>query len=365
MKKNIFKMFCIISLVPVLLLALMAAGCTGGQSSVGGDDAEETVVELSLAHFWPAGNAVETVVAQGWAKALDEASNGRIKIITYPGETLIPAAEIYEGVVQGVADIGMSVYGYSRGRFPVVETFLLPGINMKSSEVQARATMEVLAKLDPEELQDTKHIWTFGSGSMDLFTNTPVRTMEDLQGMIILSPGGQNTEVVEAFGGSPVAMPMADFYEALQKGVAQAAIGAPCTTVTFRLGEVTADYITHTPFFCQQLFFCVMNPDKWNSMPSDLQEIFTNTTSEFFNSTVPHVFDEENVSGLQKLNESKDYEYIYLSDEEAWLDKIEYLQEDHVKALDAKGLPGKEILQTVKETVEKFNRELPDVKYEW
>ncbi|MDZ4133186.1 MAG: ABC transporter substrate-binding protein, partial [Dethiobacteria bacterium] len=95
------------------------------------DDAQ--VYEFTLAHFFPAVHPAETELVQGWAAALDEASGGRIKITSYPGETLLKGPEIYEGVVSGIADIGLSAFFYTRGRFPVLVAFVLPGIVYQNS----------------------------------------------------------------------------------------------------------------------------------------------------------------------------------------------------------------------------------------
>ncbi|HHV19470.1 MAG TPA: hypothetical protein GXZ27_11590, partial [Thermoanaerobacterales bacterium] len=67
----------------------------------------------------------------------------------------------------------------------------------------------------------------------------------------------------------------------------------------------------------------------------------------------------------KRLSEKKPIECIKLSEEETarWLDKTQYLQDEHVEQLENKGLPGKEFLNAIKETVERLNKEYPDVQY--
>jgi TRAP-type transport system periplasmic protein len=101
-----------ISLVIILMGALIVAGC-GGQPapapstpsapSTPAPDTGQTF-EFSLAHMWPGGHPHEVDFAQKWGADLEKASNGRIKIVSYPGGTLLSGPETYEGVVQGVAD---------------------------------------------------------------------------------------------------------------------------------------------------------------------------------------------------------------------------------------------------------------------
>src|SRR5665811_924988 len=75
--------------------------------------AEAENFELKVAHFLPAGHAVETDLVQPWGEAISEATNGHVTITSYPGQTLLKASEIYEGVTKGVADVGISAYGYN------------------------------------------------------------------------------------------------------------------------------------------------------------------------------------------------------------------------------------------------------------
>jgi len=83
---------------------------------------------LRLAHFFPATHPAETVLVKGWSDAITAATNGKVKISSYPGESLLKAADIYNGVVEGVNDIGLSCFAYTPGRFPVLESFELPGV---------------------------------------------------------------------------------------------------------------------------------------------------------------------------------------------------------------------------------------------
>ena len=376
MKSKTLFTLVILSLFMVSLLGLVGCGAEDAAEPV--EDAVDELVEdavdesvsdevfeISFAHHWPAGHEVETVMAQGWAQAVEEATGGRVKVTTYPGETLIPAAENYEGVVTGLADVGLSVYAYTRGRFPVIETFLLPGINAKSAEALGLAATEVINEMNPEEIQDTKQLWTFGSGPMDLLSNVPVREMEDFRGLELGVPGGKGPDTLEALGGNPVSLPASEWYEALQKGVMQGGFIAANAVEGFRLGEVTADYITLTPFMPQQLFFCVMNLDTWNSFPEDIQEIITEVTNEFYPNNVPAVWDIKNVGALERLAEEKDIEYIHLDDAEMekWISMTEPIQAEYVEELNAKGFDGEAILQLVLDTIEKYNNSLPDVSY--
>ena len=102
-------------------------------------------VTLSLSHFFPASHFVHKIQVANWVKAVEEASGGDVKINVFPGGTLLKPRETYDGIVSGTADIGIVVFAYTRGRFPVMEGFELPGIHFGSC---AATTAVAEAKVD-------------------------------------------------------------------------------------------------------------------------------------------------------------------------------------------------------------------------
>lgn len=238
------------SLLGLLMLAMLVflAGCG---SSAEDNDAGQ-VVELKLAHFFPSTHPAEEDLIQPWADAIEEATNGQVKITSYPGETLLKADQIYDGVVSGVADMGMSCFSYTRGRFPVMEAFELPGVIYNNSKVASTVAWEGIKQINPEEIQDTKMMMALTTGPGDLFTKAPVRRLEDLQGLEIRATG-LSALTLQKLGANPVAMPQSDAYEALSKGVVKGNLSPVEVLKGWKHAEVTK-YLTRTPFLYNTLF---------------------------------------------------------------------------------------------------------------
>lgn len=346
------KMKLLVLLVGLLFLGGMTIGCS---SSGGGQGSE--VVELKLAHFFPAVHPAEKDLIQPWAAAVEEATGGRVKITSYPGETLAKANDIYAGVVDGIADIGLSCFAYTRGRFPVLEAFELPGIVYNNSTVASKVAWEGIQKLNPKEVQDTKLLMVFATGSGDLFTKKPVRSLEDLQGMLIRGTG-LSAKTLQALGAVPEAMAQSEAYEALSKGVVHGNLGPMEILKGWKNAEVT-DYITKTPFLYNTLFFITMNLDKWNSLPADVQEAFLAVNEEFFENTAMGLWDWQNQEALDYALNEMGMELIELSPAEAerWIRQVEGIQQEYVANTEAQGLPGQEALDLVKSLAEKYNQQ--------
>src|SRR5680860_710496 len=215
----------ILLLVAALLLTgALVIGCGGDEETTTTSEetgatetteaAEAENFELKVAHFLPAGHAVETDLVQPGGEAISEATNAHVTITSYPGQTLLKASEIYEGVTKGVADVGISAYGYNIGRFPIAEAFTLPGISWDSAVSAGKALTEGIETLDPEELQDTHHLMSLSTGPGALLAKTPVRNLDSLQGLQIAATSGVVGDALGMLGATPVVMPMPDVYEA-------------------------------------------------------------------------------------------------------------------------------------------------------
>ncbi len=353
----------IIFLACLLLLAL--AGCAAEESII--EEVEEVVEEIeefneengevyefSLAHFFPAGHPAETELVQGWAAALDEATGGRVKITSYPGETLIKADETYSGVVSGIADVGLSAFFYTRGRFPVLEAFELPGIVYESSYSASKVAWEGIKELSPDEVADTKLMFVLATGPGDLFTTRPVRNLGDLQGMKIRA-AGLSADTLALLGATPEAMPQPDAYEALARGLVDGNLAPVEVLQGWRHAEVT-DYLTRTPFLYNAVFFVTMNSDKWESLPPDLQETITAANEKFFEEVAAGLWDVQNEQALVWAVEETGQEEIKLSEEEMnlWIEKIKPIQKDFVERMEQMGFEGEIILETVKRLADQY-----------
>lgn len=343
--------------VLMLLFGLLLVGVATGCSSSGGGQQDSEVVNLKLAHFFPSVHPVEKELLQPWAKAIEEATGGRVRITTYPGETLAKANDIYAGVVDGIADIGLSCFSYTRGRFPVLEAFELPGIIYKNSKVASQVAWEGIQELNPQEVQDTKLFMVFATGSGDLFTKKPVRNLEDLQGMLIRGTG-LSAKTLQALGAVPEAMAQSEAYEALSKGVVHGNLGPMEILQGWKNAEVT-DYITKTPFLYNTLFFITMNLDKWNSLPQDVQEAILQVNEEYFANVAMGLWDWQNEQAFDYAVGEMGMELIELSPEETerWIKQVEGIQQEYLANTQKQGLPGEEALELVKALADKYNQQ--------
>jgi len=318
-------------------------------------------IELSWSHQFPATYGQALAIADRAAE-MEKRTKGRVKITLYPVGTLVSPVEMYEGVVQGVTDIGHSCPAYTRGRFPLQEVLELPGLYPFNAIVTSRVGDDFWRKFKPKEFSDTHliymHVHIPGTFST---VSKPIKTLDDLKGMRIRA-SGMAAELVEALGAVPVPMPASDAYDALRKGVIDGTVGSPNMLKGWRFAEVTkyttiapgAGYVT--------AFFAAMNLDKWNSLPEDIKKVFDEIGKE---SAEYHgkVWNEMEIEGSM-FAKKQGHTFITLPPDELarWHERVIPLHLKYVEMLESKGLPGKEALDFCSSRAEAYSKIYPPLK---
>jgi len=299
-------------------------------------------VKLNYSIFFPA-PAKQTVDATDWAKEIEKRTNGKVQITMFPGGTLTPPDKCYDGVVKGISDIGYSVLAYTRGKFPLTEVADLP-IGIKSGLVATKLINEYYKKFKPKEFDEVKVMYLHGHGPGIIHTKKAVRKLEDLKGMKIRCTG-LAAKIAAALGATPVAMPMSETYDSLSRGVVDGSMAPMEALNTWKWGEVVKFTTEDYGASYSTGFFVVMNKEKWNALPPDIQKIIEKVNEEWIEKT-GKMWDEVDKAGKEftlKLGN----QIIPLSKEEneKWAKAVRPLLDEYAKNMKDKGLPGEEALK--------------------
>ncbi|MEA1967173.1 MAG: TRAP transporter substrate-binding protein [Thermodesulfobacteriota bacterium] len=304
-------------------------------------------IKLTYSNFFPPTH-IQSILAQQWCDEVEKRTNGKVKVEYYPGQTLTKAAQCYDGVVEGISDVGLSCLAYSRGRFPVLGAVDLP-LGYTSGVEATKVANAVLNNFDPEEFKDTKVMYLHAHGPGLVHTkDKAVRKLEDMKGLKLRGTGTSG-KVVKALGATPVGMPMPETYQSIQKGVVDGSVYPFESNKGWKLGEVT-DYATAAfSSAYTTTFFVVMNKDKWNSLPKDIRKIIEEINNEWI---VNHgnAWDKSDFKGIKFFLEQGN-EIIGIDEDEAekWEKAVKPIIDDYIKVLNKKGLKGKEIVSFIKQ----------------
>ncbi|MGD9032216.1 MAG: TRAP transporter substrate-binding protein [Desulfobacteraceae bacterium] len=316
----------------------------------GGHSAQAGPIELRYANIFPPVH-LHSKVVEAWGKEIEKRTGGKVKFTYFHGKTLLPPAKIYDGTLTGIADVGMSVFGYSRGVFPAIQAIDLP-LAYPSGKVATRVINDFAKRFKPDELTKGKFLYLHAHGPGLLHSKKTVRKLEDLKGLKIRSYGF-NAKVAELLGGVPVAMPQPGVYEALQKGVVDASLSPYEVLKGWKQAEVVKCTVESYSVGYTAGFFVVMNLKKWRSLPYDVQAVIEQVSEEW----IPkqgEAWDELDRMG-KEYTLKKGNQVITLSSSEAarWARAVEPVFELYIKGATQKGLPGRDYVNFLKAAVKK------------
>jgi TRAP-type C4-dicarboxylate transport system substrate-binding protein len=310
-------------------------------------------VELNYSVFFPAPHK-NAVLAAEWAKEIEKRTDGRVKITVFFGGTLTPADKCYDGVVRGISDIGFSVLAYTRGKFPLTEVADLP-LGMKNGLVASKVINEFYKKFKPKELDEVQVMYLHGHGPGILHSKKAINKLEDVKGIKIRCTG-MAAKIAGALGATPVAMPMGETYDALSRGVVDASMAPQEALQGWKWGEVVKFTTECFGASYSSGMFVVMNKDKWNSLPPDVQKIIEKINEEYIEKQ-GKTWDEIDKAGRDatlKLGNK----IISLSQDEdwKWQKAVKPLLDEYKKNMKEKGLPGDEVLSFYLQTIYKLQK---------
>jgi TRAP-type C4-dicarboxylate transport system substrate-binding protein len=346
--KRKFGMKLAMVLLSVAMVAFLGA-CSSSSSSGGGDGEKIT---LSYAFFAP-DNTFPAVQMKKWAEELEKRTDGKVEVDMFFGGTLLEADNMFDGVTNGTADIGLTSTTYEPGRFPLLEISDLPN-GYPNSEVASQVVADLINEYPPEALKDFKILTTFATEPAYIQSTKSISKLDELSGTQ-LRISGALTPVMEALSAAPVGMAQSEVPEALQTGVVDGNVSSREVLKDLKLAEYVK-YVTDYPLTINT-FVAVMNKDKWESLPNDVKQVIDELNREMTVFTGQYL-DKHTEESIKWSSDTKGLEIVPLTEEETkrWDDKIEPVQEAAVKKAEEQGLPGAEYRDRIKELVEQYSK---------
>ncbi|MHB8763488.1 MAG: TRAP transporter substrate-binding protein [Deferrisomatales bacterium] len=335
-----------------LALAALAATLAGGPPAA----AKDAPVTLTYAFFAPAGTFPGKQMAH-WAEEVTKRTDGLVTVQTFPGGTLLGAQDMYDGVLRGVADIGLGSPSYDPGRFPLTAGASLP-VGFPNATVGSLVLWELVKEFKPEEYAKYKVIALFTTEPGYIQSKAPVRTLADLKGMK-LRAAGTGVPVLKALGAAPVGMPMPEVPQAIQTGVIDGTMTSRDVLKDFKLAEMVR-YVTDYRSVVVT-FAAVMVQMMWESLPPKAQKVIDELGREMAVWTGRY-HDQQNVGGAMAWGQKEHgLQLLPLAAEERakWDALLQPMVDEWARDAEAKGLPAKKFLSRLRELRDQIAKDYP------
>lgn len=234
-------------------------------------------VTLRFQHFVSPASANPTYFMQPWADAIEEQSNGRIRIELYPFMQLGGSApNQYDLIRDGAIDGGWVIPGYQPNRFPEAEALELPFMTTKSGEEASAAAWEFTQEYLMDDFADVQVIAAHMHGPGIVHKRGgSIETVEDFAGLKLRGPSRAATLLLEELGATPIGMPVPQFPEALSRGVVDGGVITWEMAPSLKLDELTDSHtdVAGDRSLYNLYFIWAMNKDVYEDLPDDLRAI--------------------------------------------------------------------------------------------
>ncbi|MGH1355581.1 MAG: TRAP transporter substrate-binding protein [Thalassovita sp.] len=314
-------------------------------------------VTLRLHQFLPAPATVPKHILKPWAARVEEATGGKLKIEHYDSMSLggRPPA-LMDQAIDGVADIVMTVVGYTPGRFPKTEVFELPF--MMTSPVATSMAFQDLVESDLQagEYSDVKVLGAWVHGPGVIHADRPVTKVEDMSGLKLRGPTRVINDMLKELGATPVGMPLPAIPEALSKGVVGGTVIPWEVTPAIKLAELVGN---HTEFTGDEALYTatiimVMNKAKYDSLPDDIRAAIDAESGLKLSQTAAQIMWDKDAAG-RAIAEKNGNDIIQLSSEEVARFKAasQPVIDRWVAEMSEKGIDGTALIAEAKALIKK------------
>jgi tripartite ATP-independent transporter DctP family solute receptor len=167
------------------------------------------------------------VAVENMGKKLEAASNGRLRMTMFAGGVLGDEKEAIEQVQIGAIHILRVSVGGISPVVPAVNVLNLPYLFRDQDHmhkmIDGPIGQEILDAITASPARLVGLAW-MDSGTRNIYTQKPIRTPEDLDGLKIrVQANPLFVDILNAMGGNAVSMPFGELYSALQTGIVDGA----------------------------------------------------------------------------------------------------------------------------------------------
>ncbi len=308
----------------------------------------------------------KTLLATGtrlFVAEMEKRTNGRISFKKFYGGTLTKPNEIVDATSSGRVDLCTGLWIYAPGKVPLGSFEYNFIFNQPDRRVQARIKREMYERIPAfnEELAKFNigpNLQFWGLSAYDSMSRMPLKTLGDLKGKRFDATPVEYVSPAKAAGMVPVPTPAPRFYEMLERGTVDLVACCRGVLAMFKIYEV-APYFLKTGLNTPCTMGLWINMDTWKKLSQEDRELFIDVGK------VTERMAADVMDGLLKKADAtfkeKKVTFFEMSEEDRmrWANQMPDLPAEWATKMEAKGLPGWEIVRMYLELSEKEGWKFP------
>ena len=308
--------------------------------------AQDKPVEMKFGFWVPAQHALAKTGFEPWAKSVEAASGGSIKVALFPAQQLGKANDHYDMARDGIAEITYVNPGYQAGRFPIFSAGELPFIMTQPGPGSA-ALDAWYRKYAATEMKDVKyciahvHIGTIHS-------KKPITEPGQIAGMKIRSANGTVAQMMTALGATNVQVSAPEARDAIEKGVADAITFPWNSIISFGIDKVVTHHTDMRLYAAG--FVWAINKPWYDKLSANQKKVIDNHCNNEWATRVGADWGAAEDAGQDKLAKTPGHTIVKLTPVQldAWKKAVEPVYAQWIAAADKAGVPGKPALDELR-----------------
>ena len=316
---------------------------------------------FKLHHLLSAKAPAHTQMLEPWAAAVEENSGGRVEIEIFPAMTLGgKPPELVQQARDGVVDLVWTVNGYTPGLFPRTEVFELPTVYKNDPAATNLAMHDLFEDELRSEYQGLEVMFLHVHAGQGIhMVDTEVRKPSDLAGKKMRIPTRTGAWIIEALGASPVAMPVPDLPQALSKKVVDGAFIPWEIIPPLKIQDQTEFQIegAERERFGNTTFQVSMNAGRWESLPEDIKQAFTDASGPEWWAEVGEIWRGTDDFGIDLAVKSGNTHVTLTAEETAAFDEaLAPVVDRWIDEVDGKGIDGQALVDAARAAIESHSK---------
>lgn len=261
-----------------LAIAVAAGAIAVGTMSATPANAETKVL---FNRFVPPKHPFNVGMFIPWAKDVEKATNGRVKV-DFTAATLAPPPKQWNMVSKGIADVAMLANIFERNRLKLPPIAQLPfGANSatKRSVALWRTQEKYFNKANEYKGMKLLGQWTI-SGANFYHTKKPILSLDDLKKEKMWAIAGTPNKMMTSLGAVVVSVPGVKMFNVVSKGVVDGTVTSPYTLLAFKLMPYVK-HITRIPGgFNANTFSLLFSKKKWDGLSQQDKDAVWSVSAE-------------------------------------------------------------------------------------
>lgn len=283
------------------MMRTMLSFAVGGLLALGVGSASAQT-NLNMSNWVPPGHPLTAGMMVPWSEKVTAATNGRVKFTLLPKAVAAPPAT-FDAVRDGLADVSLTVHGYTPGRFVLSKAVEFPFLGDDAASVSIayqRVYEKMLAQKNEHDGVVVLSVFTHGPG--EIFNKVrPIAKVSDMEGLKIRVGGGVVNDVTKALGVTSILKPASQSYELMSAGVVDGVYFPKESIASFKLDGLIK-YGTLVPGgLYNTSFVFMMNKDAFNKLSPEDQKAVMSVSGEALARLCGEAWDKADAHGMEVM----------------------------------------------------------------